>query len=44
MTQQEIIERALKTIADPDWEFHECVALLIESELARTNKSGDSPK
>lgn len=42
MTNLEIVERAMKFIHDPDWEFHECVALYLASQLAQehpTNKS-----
>lgn len=34
LTNQEIAERALKRIADPDWEFKESVILLLASRLA----------
>lgn len=42
LTNLEIVERALKRIADPDWEFKESVILLLASKLATeqsTNKS-----
>ena len=45
MTNLEIVERAMKFIHDPDWEFHESVALLLASRLANDyapNNRGDN--
>lgn len=43
-TVLEIVERALKSINDLDWEFHEALAMKLAAEIApRYEKSTERP-